>query len=188
MHKKMPCFRLQKWSLIIHVNSENEWNACVVREMRTTQQWAPPQLLMSKYANCFTLAILHLEYVNRPIFLTTCMQRIMWISKSFQFLNQMVIMSRKAILHQHQKCFTFTKIKDINVPCKFALEWQSFIGVNNPHMSSQHHKNMTTSHIHTSLHIPIISNFAQLRCLWIDIHVGLMLIVLLIAGEWVRWN
>ena len=56
-----------------------------------------------------------------------------------------------------------------------------------PHMSSQHNKNTTTSHFDTftqSSHLQI----AWLMCLCVDIHVALIIIVLLIMDELLRWG
>ena len=46
-------------------------------------------------------------------------------------------------------------------------------------------QNMTTSHFDISFHSNYLQ-IAQLMCLWANIHVGLMFIVILIAGEWSR--
>ena len=42
--------------------------------------------------------------------------------------------------------FIFVRIDIFDVHANFALKWQPFIGVNTLVMSSQHNKNMTTSH------------------------------------------
>lgn len=59
---------------------------------------------------------------------------------------------------------TFIKTDIINVHAKVALEWQ-------PLMSSQHTKDMTTSHFDVFLHIQIIFKLHN-SYPWVDIHVG----------------
>lgn len=49
-------------------------------------------------------------------------------------------------------------------------------------MSSQH-KKISTSHFNIFLHILIIYNIAWLMCLWVDIHVGKMHVVILIVDR-----
>ena len=55
-----------------------------------------------------------------------------------------------------------------------------------PHMSSQQNNNMTTSHFDIFLHIFNHLQIAWLMCLWVDIHLGLVFVVILIADEWVN--
>jgi hypothetical protein len=60
-----------------------------------------------------------------------------------------------------EKNLTFTKITWLSdVHAKFASEWQPLIGDQRPHMMSPHN---------------------ALTCLWVDIHVGLMYMVILMV-------
>ena len=83
--------------------------------------------------------------------------------------------------------FTFTKINIAIVHAKFAREWQSLIGVNTLTQAPNTTKMWLLPHFGSffphSNHLQI----TRLMCLWIDIHVGLMFMTILIMNDkWVR--
>ena len=85
------------------------------------------------------------------------------------------------------KYFTFTLINIFDVYASFELKWRLLIGVNTLTWALDTTK---TWPVPSLLHIFTHSNrlqIAWLMCLWVDIHVGLMLISILTLDEWVRW-
>jgi hypothetical protein len=83
---------------------------------------------------------------------------------------------------------TFTKINIIDVHAKFALEWQPLIGVNTLVHELPTQQKMTTSHFGIFFSHSHHLQIARLLCLWVDIHVDLMFVVILIVDEWDRWG
>ena len=79
---------------------------------------------------------------------------------------------------------TLTKNNIFVVHAKYALKWQTLIGVKILTRSPNTTQKMTTSHL--ILFLPQHYNhfqIAQLMCVWAIIHIALMFIVVLIAHE-----
>ena len=153
---------------------------------RQLNRWAPPQILMPKCANHNRLATLHFEYVNCPIFLTTNIQRILKIIREWPNVKWMVDVSTKAI-------FTWTS-KFISLLPKQAwmMFMQSLHWSGNCWLESTPSHELPTQEKHD--HFPLWHymphynqlQIVQLMCPWVDIHVGLMFIVILVTDEWIR--
>ena len=108
--------------------------------------WAPPRTLTTKGANHNRLAALRLEYVYCPLFI------IYIYAKNFLKIKDCPIVKlngwcdHKGHFYMNlNKYFTFTKTNISDAYAKFSLEQQPLPWSQYPHMSSQQHKNMTTS-------------------------------------------
>lgn len=141
MHKKMHVFP-QK-NVLWPIQFTLKMSGMLMWSIRWEQlsSWAPSQLLKPKCASHNMLVILHLEYVNYPIFLITYIQRIPWISRVVQKLklNGQRPLSTKAI------CMITLKNININIKnyfygnkhhwssckgCMRVATWQPLVGVN----------------------------------------------------------
>ena len=66
------------------------------------------------------------------------------------------MLAQRPFLYEHQLTFHFYQNKHLSCSCKVYIEVTTIDLWQHPHMSSQHNKNMTTSHSHIFLHILII--------------------------------
>ena len=95
---------------------------------------------------------------------------------------------QRPFLYQHQKTFRFYENKHLWCLCKI-LYWRDNYRLKS---TPSHQLPTQRKHGHFPLwHIFKHSNhlkIAWLMCLCVDIHVGLMFIVIWIVDEWVRWT
>ena len=171
---KMSCFTPKKEPLIRQIHLENQCNILWSTRQEQPNNWASPQVLMHRFENYNRLATFQFNHISCPMFLTTCMERIPQNLDSMQKLNWTIDVSMKDIIYLNiTKCFTSIKKNNtIDIQAKFASECQAFDGSQHPHMSSQHNKNMTTSHLNVSFFFAHSNHLqiARVRCLWVDIH------------------
>ena len=162
----------------------------MIQEIGTTQQPSTSTNYDGKmHKNHNKLTTLHLEYVNYPIFLTIYCKESFKNQRVSKCLIEWSMLTQRLLLHEHQKLFHYYHNKNHWCSCKVCIGVATIDWRIHPHLSFQHNKNMTTSHF-DSLFFPHFNHLqiAKLMCLWLDIHIGLMFIIILIMDRWVRWN
>jgi hypothetical protein len=102
--------------------------------------WEPPQILMPKCVKYNRLATIHLEYVNRPIFLTTYMQRDPYKLESVYMFDSTIDVSTKVSIHEREEVDHFYQTKHPCCSCKVCIGVATIDWSRHHRMSSQQQK------------------------------------------------
>ena len=110
------------------------------------------------------------------------------IKKVSKCLIEWSMSAQRPFLHEHQNILHYYHNNYHWCSCSIwigvaTIDWRT-----HPHLSSQHNKNMITSHFDDYFPHCNHLQIAQLVCLLVDIHVDLMFRVILFMDGWVRWD